>query len=271
MSDPTYVTKAKQALGLGKRVLFVEGIDDEAVYTKWLEKLDPLFAAQLEIITCDGQKNLIKGLALLGDSPDVFAIQDRDEWDLGQIAAMQAVHPRLLVNPNRHTLESYCCDPQEIAFALLSKNPVTFGPQIGWLTAEITAGLADWVDHGSLWTSLMRVQNAMEEAKIPYFFNKVVPIPPDATIKGHMQAWQAVVDDVAMFAAFDALRTYARAQTQSRQLGSCIYAPLFFTTVVLPRLQQFHANDERTWKINLAEWSPSPPPDLKPLLQAVLA
>ncbi|MCY2994429.1 MAG: hypothetical protein NTY19_42160 [Planctomycetota bacterium] len=271
MSDPTYVTKAKQALSLGKKILFLEGIDDEAVYTKWLEKLDPLFAARLEIIDCEGQQKVSKGLALLGNPPNVFGIQDRDEWDSAQIAAMQAAHPRLFVNPDRHTLESYCCDPQEITLALLNQDPATFGPQVNQLTAEITAGLADWVDHGALWTSLMRVQNAMQEAKLPHFFNQIVPIPPDATIRTRMQQWRTIVDDVDMFAAFAALRTHARSQTQSKQLQSCVYAPLFFTAVVLPKLQQLQPSDERTWKVNLAEWSPNPPPDVVPLLQAVLA
>ena len=269
VSDPIYVTNAKLALAIGKRVLLVEGPDDEAVYTKWLEKLDSLFAARLRIIDCGGQHKITTALTLLKNAANVFAIQDRDQWDAAKIAQVRANHPRLLVNASRHTLESYFCDPAEVSAALLNKDPA-YAALLPALTADVAAALSEWVDHWALWTALMRVQNRMVEEKMPYFFNQVVPIPSDATIRIRLQNWRAILDDLAMFNDFDMLRAYGRAQTRPTQLQSCVYAPEFFRLIVHPALRRIKPDDERTWMVNLAEWAPTPPGDLLPLLQALL-
>jgi len=42
MSTPkAHVVRAQRALAIGKSVLFVEGKDDLAVYSKWLDMIDP--------------------------------------------------------------------------------------------------------------------------------------------------------------------------------------------------------------------------------------
>jgi hypothetical protein len=178
-----HVKKAENILGLGKRVLFVEGPDDEAIYTKWLEKIDPLFTGRLELVPCEGQQQLIRSLELLGDPVDAFALQDRDEWDAVKIAAVQGQHPRLLVNGFRHTLESYFCDPVEIVAALIVHDVARYQPLAQAFSANLMASLPPWVDHWALWSSLMRVQNKMHDEKLPCFVNQVVPIPTDPDIR----------------------------------------------------------------------------------------
>ena len=102
----THILRAQTVLAAGKRVLFVEGKDDAAVYAKWLAKMDPLYANKLELVPTGGNNDLDDALASLGHPVDAFALRDRDEWDTARIATAQSASPQLLVNGSRHCLES---------------------------------------------------------------------------------------------------------------------------------------------------------------------
>jgi len=102
-----HIASAKKSLGIQKRVLFVEGKDDVAVYSKWLSQIDPLFASRLEVIATNGKSDLDSALAALGNPKDAFALRDRDDWDAIRAASAQAASPGLLVNFGRHCLEIF--------------------------------------------------------------------------------------------------------------------------------------------------------------------
>ena len=92
------VRQAQAILAAGKRVLFVEGKSDQAVYETWLRKLDPLYGSKLEVVEVEGKNALDAALPTLGNPPQAFALCDRDEPDAARITALQAVAPNLLVN-----------------------------------------------------------------------------------------------------------------------------------------------------------------------------
>src|SRR5207245_7356041 len=97
-------------------------------YAKWLAKIDPWFGNRLELVATNGRNDLDAALASLGHPGDAYALRDRDAWDAARMATARAANPRLLVNPSRHCIESYFCDPDEVVSALLAQDAANYGP-----------------------------------------------------------------------------------------------------------------------------------------------
>jgi hypothetical protein len=189
----SHLVRATKALATGKWVLFVEGKDDEAVYAKWLAKIDPLYAARLEVIPTNGRNDLDRALPELGNPAEAFALRDRDEWDGPRAAAIQATAGNLLVNLSRHCLENSFSDPDELIGALLARDAGKYGPAEPALRAALSGPLADWVDHWSMWTTAMRLQEDMVSAGYASYFHNIIPLPPDPDIQARLDSWGALV------------------------------------------------------------------------------
>ncbi|HEV3384771.1 MAG TPA: hypothetical protein VG097_08140 [Gemmata sp.] len=268
MSRPKFhIARAQTILAASKRVLFVEGKDDEAVYAKWLFKIDPLFGNRLGIVVTDGRNDLDISLASLGHPIDAFAFRDRDEWDAARISSMQGANPRLLVNPNRHSIESYFCDPDELVTVLLAQDAAKYGPSETTLRAALSAPLADWVDHWSMWTTAMRLQSDMVSVGYSSYFHDILPLPPDPDVQSRLDSWSQLADSSRVWTSFLALRADERTKPTSEKHRSCVHGKKFWEQVVLPALRTVENRGD--WLIDLADWS-SIPPDLEPLLRSVL-
>ena len=203
--------------------------------------------------------------------PWIYGLVDRDEWDAATVATQCAADPRLLVNPNRHCLESYFTDPQEIEAALLAKDRQVYGPRIAVLRDRIESHRANWVDHWSLWVTMSRVCRNLGEESFPGFFHDQYVLPRDVEIKTRLEVWGTVVDSRATFVAFDRERTQAREQSHSVQLRSCVYAKKFYPIVVVQGgLNVLGPSDGRGWMLKMAKWSPTVPKDLATLLEPLL-
>jgi hypothetical protein len=181
---------AEPVLSIGKRVLAVEGIRDSQIYTEWLRKLAPagtLADDRVVVVSTGGKGALLSGLKWFrdegGNPGDVYGLRDRDEWDAARIAFEAANLPQLRVNPLRHCLESYFCDPDEIEAALLGIDPAKSAPRLINLRAQIGAQLQNWSDHWSLWTTTNRLNAEMRGAKFPHFFHAQYKLPADADSK----------------------------------------------------------------------------------------
>jgi hypothetical protein len=264
----SHLVRATNALAVGKRVLFVEGKDDEAVYAKWLATIDALYAARLEVIPTNGRNDLDRALPELGNPAEVFALRDRDEWDIARSAAVRAANSGLLVNDNRHCIESYFCDPNEVIPALLAQDAARYGPSDGALRGAFAAPLADWVDHWAMWTVAMQLQSDMVSAGYASFYHDQLPLPPDPDIQARLQSWAGLADDTVVWTSFSTLRAAARVRSISEQHRSCVHGKKFWEKVVLPALRAVENRPD--WLIDLADWSPVPP-DLDPLLRTALS
>ncbi len=234
-TPPDWVTtQADPLLGLGKRVLAVEGIRDAQIYGFWLAKLaapGTLAEDKVVLVTTEGKSALINGLKWYrnegGDPPDVYGLRDRDEWDAPRIASEVASLPQLRVNVHRHCLESYFCDPDEIQASLLAHDAARFTPHLASLQADILAPLADWADHWSLWTTTNRLNAEMRGARFPHLFHHQYMLPADAEIKKRLADWAAIVEPASTFADFDALRTATRLRPATERFRSCVFARAF--------------------------------------------
>jgi hypothetical protein len=254
-------------LAVGKRVLFVEGKDDEAVYDKWLVKMDPLYAGRLAVIKTNGRNDLDRALPELGNPAGVFALRDRDEWDGPRVAVAQAAARNLLVNVSRHCLESYFCDPDELIAVLLAKDAVKYGPAEPVLRAALTGSLADWVDHWAMWTTAMRLQSDMVSAGYASCFHDVLPLPPDPVIQARLDTWGVLASGATVWVSFDGLRAASRGRPIPEKHWSCVHGKKYWDQVVHPALRTVESR--RDWLIDLADWS-AIPTGLDPLLRTVL-
>jgi hypothetical protein len=262
----------------GKRVLAVEGGDDKDVYTHWLRNLVPpgaIVSDRVVIVVAGDKMKVLEALkwqrAQAPPTPRLYGLIDRDEWDAATIAAQCAACPNLLVNPDRHCLESYFTDPLEIEAALLAKDARSYGPRIAALRDHIERHRANWVDHWSLWVTMSRVCRKLGEGSFPGFFHDQYVLPRDAEIKSRLRVWSGALSSRAVFQAFDHERTRARSESASNQLRSCVYAKKFYPMVVVQgALNPLGPADGRNWMLRLAKWSPAVPSDLAALLRSVL-
>jgi hypothetical protein len=278
-SPPKPVAEARNKLAsppTGK-VLVVEGPEDLAVYTEWLKKLaapNP-FDATLQLVKAEGKNNVLKCLRWFADNggePRVFGLVDRDEWDAATIAQQLTTLPQLRVNAGRHAIESYFCDPNEIAPALSAIDPA-WTAQFPTFRAALDAALADYVGHWALLTSTDRLKGRMGEQGYPGHFSQTVPVPPDADIRARFAQWAATFDTDAAFAEFDSIRGGALAATTTARYRSHVWAKRFFDAIVQPQLNGPPTAQQQSgldWMVDLAEKSPHVPPDAETILRPLL-
>jgi hypothetical protein len=263
-----HIVRARSFLTVGKSVLFVEGKDDEAAYAKWLAKLDPLFGSRLALVATNGRNDLDSALELLGHPANAYALRDRDEGETTRIAAFQVANSRMLVNPNRHCLENYFCDPDEVISALLVKDAAKYQPFEAHLRTTLSAPLVDWVDHWAMWTVAMRLQSDMVSVGYSSFFHDILPLPPDPDIQSRLQSWSNLADSRQVWTSFANLRADARTKPVPEKHRGCVHGKKYWDAVVLPALRVVENRGD--WLLDLAEWS-SVPNDLEPLLRTALS
>jgi hypothetical protein len=262
-----------------QRVLLVEGRADAAVYGRWLKKLaapGTLYTSKVELVEVEGKRTVLAVLEWFrdhgGNPTRLYGLVDRDEWDPGTIAAQAHALPQLRINPRRHALESYFCDPGEIGPALLAQN-AAHAPHFPALEAQILRHLPERVDHWALFTTTERAKERMAAAQYPGIFHAQYQVPPDADIQQRLQHWAAILDPNALFVEFDQLRTTARAQLPSDRCRGSVWAKDFYEQVVCGGPDGLQSIDNKSvgdWMIDLAEFAPAVPGDIAAILQPFL-
>lgn len=279
-----WVIKAQTAAAQNKKVLFVEGKTDVKVYTEWLKKLlGPTWANEVFLEESKDRPNLVSGLRWLRDNNDpaqavIFGLADRDEWEADDLAALAGELPTLLVNPQRHSLESYFCDPDEIELILGERDAVTgkdeFAPRMAGLRDQMEDARKDYVPNWALAHVLQRANERIrDDERYPTYFHNTCPLPPDGDILAKLEAWAGVLEPNSLFAAFDTLRTGSLLRPVSEQFRSCIESKVFLGKVVLEGphgLTSIQPKSKEDWMIELARWSPAMPSDLQAILAPVL-
>jgi hypothetical protein len=279
-------TPSKAAVEAGKilgathhQVLLLEGPDDVAVYSKWLQRLaapGTLFTAKVRVVDGGGKLSVLATLEWFrdqGGNPNrLYGLVDRDEWDAPTITTWTQALPQLRVNPHRHALESYFCDPGEIGPAVLALNPA-HGPRIPALQAQILGRLPERADHWALFTVTERVKERMNAAQYPGVFRNQYQLPPDTDIRQRLRGWVTILDADALFAEFDQLRAMARALPESDQCRRAVWAADFYQQVVYDGADGLRSLDQkslRAWMVDLAEFAPAAPGDIAAILQPLL-
>lgn len=284
-SLPKIVQAVNQVLTVSptQKVLVLEGPSDREVYERWLKKLafpNP-YTATLKLVDAGGSGGgggkiqvlqCLRWFAANGGEPRVFGLVDRDEWDTATLTSACANLPQLRVNPERHALESYFCDPQEIWQGLLALNPA-WAPEQANFQAAVDAARLDYLGHWALLSITDRIKVRMGEQGFPGQFSAAVPIPADSDIQARFALWSNTLDPLVAFHEFDSLRNLALSAQPNTQFRSHVWAKLFFDQVIQPLLNAPPTINQQTtpdWMVDLAEFSPSVPADLAAILHPLL-
>jgi hypothetical protein len=281
---PAWVPRAQTAAAQNKKVLAMEGKTDVAVYREWLVKeLGSTWANRVHAENAEDRSRLLSGLQWLKANDDpakdvIFGLADRDEWEAPEIASMVGELPSLLVNPSRHSLESYFCDPDELETILLARDSAsgtrTFAPHLAALRRQIEGARTDHVPHWALGCAIQRANERIRsDAHYPTFFRDTCPLPSDIVIREKLSEWAAILEPHGLFAAFDRLRSSSLARPHSEQFRECIEPKLFFARFVVEQPHGLNSIQQKTrndWLTELARWSSAMPGDLRLTLAPVL-
>jgi hypothetical protein len=268
------VSNVQQILGaVTQRVLVLEGPLDKTIYTKWFQKLaapGTLFTSKVSLIDVGGKKDALAVLEWFrdhgGNPGRLFGLVDRDEWDAATIAFKTQALPQLRVNGDRHSIESYFCDPTEIGWALSQQ-------QLAALQAQVLAALPERVDHWALFSVTERVKERLIAAEYPGIFHNQYQLPPDPEIRQRLQTWASILDPNAVFAEFDQLRAAAHGLGVQEQCRRAVWAKDFYEQIVYAGangLQSVQGKSLNDWMIDLADNAPGVPADIAALLQPLL-
>lgn len=126
-SSPWLEERVIPLLEAGRRVLLVEGEEDQKVYETWLDKLaGGAGSGRVPNVVPTGSKakvlQHITALQQEAKAGRLHGLIDRDEWDEKEVNSHMSELTGLLVNPDRHCLESYFCEPGELKAALAASS-----------------------------------------------------------------------------------------------------------------------------------------------------
>ena len=131
-----------------KRVLMVEGADDNQAISSFLDKEKPGWENNWIVGDANGKSNVLE---ITTKRSEWLCVVDRDEWSADVIAERLRGNQNLWVLP-RFCIDNYLIVPSELwaAFPAKQKDKVTGG--LTELENLITADLDKWVAHGVLWS-----------------------------------------------------------------------------------------------------------------------
>jgi hypothetical protein len=271
---------ASVRLASGKNTLILEGQPDRNVYEIWVGKLAGNASAALskvDLVALGGKNEVLNALTWFrdhgGNPANLLGLVDRDEWDQPTISYRTKDLPQLRVNVQRHSLESYFCDPAELRPALKAETPSLKKTRLDALVTQTRKVLADRVNHWCLFTVTERVKGRLGEAQFPGVFHDQYVLPSDRVVKKRLRTWSSIVKVAAIFSEFDQLRSEASLLSESERFRSRVWAKPFFEQVVyggVHGLQSLRGTSVHTWMVDLAT-SMDVPRDLAPILGECLA
>jgi hypothetical protein len=283
-TPPAWVPLARNAVNPSKKALIVEGDDDFRVLQEWLRKEPiPSWTNKIFLTQANSRGAVLKGLKHLDDEDDaekasIFGLVDRDEWEAADVAELRTERPTLLVNLERHSIESYFCDPSELIPILESwqkTGEYDFAGVIAALPALCEASLVNRVPHWALCCVVERRAKMISlDAEYPHYFKGRCPLPTDNEIRAKLQEWAALFDADAIFDEYTALRDASRARPLNEQYRSCVEPKEFLTQVVMlgeNGLNSVKQENAGQWMTELARYSEAMPLDLRTLLQPLFA
>jgi hypothetical protein len=259
-------------LGLTKKGLAVEGIDDKTVIEAFLEAGEGRHWS-------DWRNQVMVEVA--GSSPKVFqelesgdariwGLIDRDWRTDGELEALRADYPQLLVLP-RVTIENYCIAPDELATML----PASRLRSLPNLQSDIDAFKNDWIQNGALW-QVLHENGAHEFCRghqdgypMALLYE---PVTVEADIEAQFQKWHLQLNPAEIMPAYRRMLADFRANPTNNYTRH-IHGKYFFSRVVTQQilnsaLGQRKSND---WFNDLFTKVTDCPGDMVPVLQQVVS
>ncbi len=254
----------QQSVGVtGRKVLVVEGPDDEQAFRAWLGKVSVSWENQW-VIAPAGKKTDV--LALLEREANWIGVVDQDEWTTDIIKQKQSDMPNLWVLP-RFCLENYLCDPEELWAMLppVQQQKITGGYQA--LDEAITAQLPLWLQHGALWHVVNPLWEGLRALGFKDQLLDIRNVSDDRLVQQTLNDWHQFLDPARIWNDYQARLTEVTAWPIKQQLSRAVHGKHFFPEVVHGALSQWLGQAKASKRQNQLLQSAIPSSDLQPLWQ----
>ena len=248
----------------GKKVLLVEGPDDELAFRSWLGKLDVNWENRWVVASAGKKANVLDLLTL---EPDWVGVVDRDEWTAQNIAEKQRDIPNLWVLP-RFCLENYLCDPNELwaMLPLMQQQKIQGGLET--LGAAITVDLHQWLQHGALWHVINPLWEGLRALGFKERLLDIQQAGNDQAIRQTLNDWHQFLEPTAIWTDYQARLAEVTGWPVGQQLQSGVHGKQFFPMVVHTALTQLLGENAKAGeRQNRLLQSARSPADLQPLWQ----
>ncbi len=248
----------------GKRVLLVEGPDDELAFRSWLGKHDVNWEHRWAVASAGKKANVLGVLTL---EPDWVGVVDRDEWTAQNIAEKQRDIPNLWVLP-RFCLENYLCDPNELWAMLPLKQQQKIQGGLETLGAAITVDLHQWLQHGALWHVINPLWEGLRALGFKERLLDIQQVGNDHAIRQTLNDWHQFLDPDPIWAGYQARLAEVTGWPVGQQLQSGVHGKQFFPMVVHTALTELLGENAKAGeRQNRLLQSARSPADLQPLWQ----
>ncbi len=248
----------------GKKVLLVEGPDDELAFRSWLGKLDVNWENRWVVASAGKKANVLDLLTL---EPDWVGVVDRDEWTAQNIAEKQRDIPNLWVLP-RFCLENYLCDPNELwaMLPLMQQQKIQGGLET--LGAAITVDLHQWLQHGALWHVINPLWEGLRALGFKERLLDIQQAGNDQAIRQTLNDWHQFLEPTAIWTDYQARLAEVTGWPVGQQLQSGVHGKQFFPMVVHTALTQLLGENAKAGeRQNRLLQSARSSADLQPLWQ----
>ena len=248
----------------GKKVLLVEGPDDELAFRSWLGKLDVNWENRWVVASAGKKANVLDLLTL---EPDWVGVVDRDEWTAQNIAEKQRDIPNLWVLP-RFCLENYLCDPNELwaMLPLMQQQKIQGGLET--LGAAITVDLHQWLQHGALWHVINPLWEGLRALGFKERLLDIQQAGNDQAIRQTLNDWHRFLEPTVIWTDYQARLAEVTGWPVGQQLQSGVHGKQFFPMVVHTALTQLLGENAKAGeRQNRLLQSARSSADLQPLWQ----
>lgn len=246
-----------------KRVLLVEGEDDELAFRSWLRKIDVSWENRWVVVSAGNKSNV---LALLGRELDWIGVVDRDEWTVQIIGEKQQAQTNLWVLP-RFCLENYLCDPEELWAMLPSSQQQKIEGGYQAFTDAITAQLPLWLQHGALWHVVNPLWEGLRALGFKDQLLDIQNIGNEQVVRQTLNDWHQFLEPDQIWANYQTRLTEVEGWLSKQQLSRAIHGKHFFPEVVHAVLSQWLGQTKASKRQNQLLQNAIPSPDLQPLWQ----
>lgn len=220
--------KTEQVGQTGKRVLLVEGTDDEDAYRILLGRKFPQWEQSWAVAHMGNKRLVLAGLAL---EPNWLGLVDRDEWSADVQNQYLMAHPNLLVLP-RFCLESYLINPTELWQAFPPKQQSKIEGGEAAFRAVLLTSLPEWIRHAALWHGVRPLWQRLRNAGFPDDVTRVPPTPSNQELREFFSNWHGLLDADALLTRVHGLEAKVSAEDVETVCQQWLHAKHFYVEVV---------------------------------------
>ena len=239
-----------------RRVLIIEGTEDEAFVTALLDQLAPSQWESKWTIGVAGKKAHV--LKILAKEPSWIGLVDRDEWTDHAVAQATTQHSNLKVLP-RFCMENYFIEPDEIWAALPANKQAELGTKEAELKNALASKRSEWLRHGVLWHTVNPLWEGLRSLGFKEKLLELEAAQDDAAIKATLSEWHDHLEPNQIIEQFQTYLTEALTTSPEDQYRKWIHGKRYFREQIVPSLNKYlDSRNANEWLKDLRRTMPLP-------------